>query len=184
MCGGGGCRVRNGERAWHSQEWAVGRDEELGLENGRTGGGQRCACWGRIQVATGAQGGGRGWGRAVGSGAMQGESETGRGGKRRGAEGGGGGGGQSGGGMEGGGGRRRGGGRAGEGGPGGRRMEGGREEGGGLTAGSKKRRDEKRPGRRDLANVELECVIRGVQGGWGGEPGQVQHAKWRVALFT
>jgi type VI secretion system protein ImpK len=44
--------------------------------------------------------------------------------------------------------------------------------------------DEQMPGTRDLANVYLQCLILGFQGRLRGEPGQIQHEKWRTALFT
>ena len=59
-----------------------------------------------------------------------------------------------------------------------------RQAGERLPAAIKKLLDEQMPGTRDLANVYLQCLILGFQGRLRGEPGQVQHEKWRVALFT
>jgi type VI secretion system protein ImpK len=64
------------------------------------------------------------------------------------------------------------------------RMYSSRQAGERLPAAIKKLLDEQMPGTRDLANVYLQCLILGFQGRLRGEPGQVQHEKWRVALFT
>ncbi|NUU36483.1 DotU family type IV/VI secretion system protein [Pseudomonas sp. C2B4] len=44
--------------------------------------------------------------------------------------------------------------------------------------------DEQDPTTRDLANVYLQCLILGFQGGLRGEQGQIQHERWRQALYT
>lgn len=44
--------------------------------------------------------------------------------------------------------------------------------------------DEQVPTTRDLANVYLQCLILGFQGRMRGEQSQVQHEKWRLALYT
>jgi len=64
------------------------------------------------------------------------------------------------------------------------RMYSSRQAGERLPAAIKKLLDEQMPGARDLANVYLQCLILGFQGRLRGEPGQIQHEKWRVALFT
>lgn len=64
------------------------------------------------------------------------------------------------------------------------RMYSSRQAGERLPSAIKKLLDEQMPGTRDLANVYLQCLILGFQGRLRGEPGQVQHEKWRLALFT
>ena len=64
------------------------------------------------------------------------------------------------------------------------RMYSSRQAGERLPAAIKKLLDEQMPGTRDLANVYLQCLILGFQGRLRGESGQVQHEKWRLALFT
>jgi len=64
------------------------------------------------------------------------------------------------------------------------RMYSSRQAGERLPAAIKKLLDEQMPGTRDLANVYLQCLVLGFQGRLRGEPGQIQHEKWRLALFT
>ena len=59
-----------------------------------------------------------------------------------------------------------------------------RQAGERLPTAIKKLLDEQMPGTRDLANVYLQCLVLGFQGRLRGEPGQIQHEKWRLALFT
>ncbi len=44
--------------------------------------------------------------------------------------------------------------------------------------------DEQLPASRDLANVYLQCLVLGFHGRLRSEQNQVQHEKWRLALFT
>jgi len=64
------------------------------------------------------------------------------------------------------------------------RMYSSRQAGERLPSAIKKLLDEQMPGTRDLANVYLQCLVLGFQGRLRGEPGQIQHEKWRLALFA
>ncbi|WP_347929651.1 DotU/TssL family secretion system protein [Pseudomonas helvetica] len=64
------------------------------------------------------------------------------------------------------------------------RMYASRQAGERLPLAIKTLLDDQVPATRDLANVYLQCLVLGFEGRLRGEQNQLQHEKWRLALFA